>query len=130
MKSIEFLQKKATALYFYDVTSHFRLFEQRMQLVQQEQSISRQSLSQISISKHAKELLTSILVLLESLFRNELDEKQSEVIIVVISQVNFMLCFFNDMLDLKMIEQGNFVTVNEGYRPHEVFNYVLSIFKQ
>ena len=66
----------------------------------------------------------------ESLFRNELDEKQSEVIIVVISQVNFMLCFFNDMLDLKMIEQGNFVTVNEGYRPHEVFNYVLSIFKQ
>lgn len=66
----------------------------------------------------------------ESLMKILLDEMQVKILLVIVSQVNLLLCYFNDILDLKMIEQGNFMMQKEVFKPIETFKYVLRIFEQ
>jgi len=44
--------------------------------------------------------------------------------------MNLLLCLVNDVLDLKMIEEGVFKRQNEKFDPHETLNFVLNIFRQ
>ena len=54
--------------------------------------------------------LTSTLMILESIIQTPLSESLRNSIMIVISQINLLLCLVNDILDLKMIEQGKFLT--------------------
>ena len=53
--------------------------------------------------------LGSTLMLLESLLRNMVDEVQRKTISIVVSQLNMLICLVNDILDIKMLQKGNFV---------------------
>ena len=64
-------------------------------------------------------------MLLETLIKDTADEKHCRIILVIISQVNLLICLFNDILDLKMIEEGNFVSQVKEFKPHDTFKYVL-----
>ena len=41
-----------------------------------------------------------------------IEEHKRRTILIMISQINLLICLVNDILDMKMIEQGKFVTRN------------------
>ena len=54
-------------------------------------------------------------MVLENILTFTLKEEARRFILLVISQVNLLLCLVNDMLDLKMIEMGRFVSRKETF---------------
>ena len=49
---------------------------------------------------------------------------------VVISQINLLLCLVNDILDIKMIDEDKFIRREEEFCPTETFNFIIQIFRQ
>ena len=67
----------------------------------------------MTISHEFRTPLASILTLLESLRIKELSSAARDIIFIVISQINLLLCLVNDILDLKLIEENKFVAKKE-----------------
>ena len=88
------------------------------------------SLNQMTLSHEFRAPLGSTLMLLESLLRSVLDEAQKRLIVIVVSQINLLICLVNDILDLKMVQKGQFVPKNEVFSLREAIKFVLSIFSQ
>lgn len=68
-------------------------------------------------------------MMLESLLAGIVDHAQRNIIFMMISQMNLLLCLVNDILDLKMIDQDRFVKRDEPFSPSETFKFVAGIFK-
>ena len=95
--------------------------------VQQEVNKSL-SLSQIKMTRDIQSPLTSSLMILEGLMTVLVEEFVREKILLVIARINLLLCLVTDILDMKQIEQGKFISQKEEFSPRDVFNFVLSIF--
>ena len=52
-------------------------------------------------------------MVLESMLQFSMQEACRRLVLLLISQVNLLLCLVNDMLDLKLIEMGEFVSRKE-----------------
>ena len=87
-------------------------------------------MSQVSLSHEFRAPLTSSLMLLEGMLQTVFDEALRRVIFIVISQMNLLLCLVNDLLDLKMIEQGLFTDQIAKFKPLETFDFLIDIFAQ
>ena len=48
--------------------------------------------------------ISSTLMLLESLLEREIAQASRNIVLIVIHQMNLLLCLVNDMLDMKKIE--------------------------
>ena len=73
VKSIEFVQKRATAIYFYDCTSQLMATELNGKLISKEKRHQNLLLSQISLTNEFRAPLTSILMLLEGILSKIID---------------------------------------------------------
>ena len=73
VKSIEFVQKRATAIYFYDCTSQIMAMELNGKLISKEKRNPNLLLSQISLSYEFRSPLTSVLMLLDSMLAKMVD---------------------------------------------------------
>ena len=62
------------------------------------------NLSQMTLSHEFRSPLNSCLMLLESLLMRVFEEALRKMILVIISQINLLLCLVNDILDMKMID--------------------------
>ena len=82
------------------------------------------------LSHEFRSPLTSTLMLLETLLDSVVLDSARQVILLVISQINLLLCLVNDILDLKMIQQNRFVTRLQEFNPLETFKFVIDIFRQ
>ena len=60
-------------------------------------------MSEMTLSHEFRSPLGSTLMLLETLLQTIVAEKARQIILLVISQINLLLCLVDDMLDLKMI---------------------------
>ena len=60
-------------------------------------------------------------MLLETLLNSVAAESTRQVILVVIAQMNLLLCLVNDILDLKMIQSNRFVTRQQEFCPTDTF---------
>lgn len=85
-------------------------------------------MSQVNLSHEFRAPLTSSLMLLEGMLQTVFDEALRRVIFIVISQMNLLLCLVNDLLDLKMIEQGLFTDQIAKFKPLETFDFLIDIF--
>ena len=83
----------------------------------------------MTLSHEFRAPLSSTLMLLEALLQSIKEESLRQIILMVISQINMLLCLVNDILDIKMIEQNKFVTRNEQFEPAETFKFIVTIFK-
>ena len=54
-------------------------------------------------------------MVLENMMQFEMQESCKRLVLLLISQMNLLLCLVNDMLDLKMIEMGEFVSRKEPF---------------
>ena len=64
----------------------------------------------MTLSHEFRSPLQSCLMILESLLCKVLDEAMRRKILVLIGQVNLLLCLVNDILDMKMIDQDRFIS--------------------
>ena len=60
----------------------------------------------MTLSHEFRAPLSSILMLMESLLSKVVIEAQRKMICLMIAQINLLVCLVNDILDMKMIEQG------------------------
>lgn len=72
---------------------------------------------QMTLSHEFRTPLSSSLMILENLLTFQLQDTCRNLILLLISQINLLLCLVNDMLDLKMIELGRFVSRKDKFSP-------------
>ena len=58
----------------------------------------------MKLSHEFRAPLTSTLMMLDGMLAKLMDDSLRQIILIVISQMNLLLCLVNDLLDLKMIE--------------------------
>jgi len=96
-----------------------------------EQKARNQSLkeNQVTIAYEFRTPLSSSLMLLENVVSNfSLNEPAKQVLWLIISQVNMLLCLVNDSLDMQLIEQDKFVPKVEVFSPAETFKFIMNMF--
>ena len=59
-----------------------------------------------------------------------LDATHRQIILIVVSQINLLLCLINDLLDSKMIELGLFRHQAMKFSPADTFKFIIDIFQQ
>jgi signal transduction histidine kinase len=74
----------------------------------EEKKNSKLSLSQMTMSHEFRAPLSSMLMILQRLLLGMIDAESRKLILVIISQLNLLVCLVNDILDHKLIEQGKF----------------------
>ena len=84
----------------------------------------------MTLSHEFRAPLSSTLMCLESLYESIANSSSRKIILVVICQMNLLLCLINDILDLKMIEQDKFTTKQELFDPTKTLKFVVRIFTQ
>ena len=82
----------------------------------------------MTISHEFRTPLASSLTFLENLLCKEMSSAARDIIFIVISQINLLLCLVNDILDLKLIEENKFVAKKELFQPRETFNFITNMF--
>lgn len=128
VKSIEFLEQKATAIYFYDMTHHIESLELESKVLEQKNRNESIVSYQMTISHEFRTPLASSLMMLENLLAEVITKQATNIIKIIISQINLLLCLVNDILDLKLIEENKFVPKNEVFSPRETFNFITKMF--
>lgn len=88
------------------------------------------NLNQMTLSRKFRTPLTSTLMILESLYTKVVDQAIRRTIMVVISEVNLLICLVNDLLDLKFIENAQYVAKQEEFTVKSVFQFILTMFAQ
>ena len=124
------MQKNATAVYLYDITNHIKSLQLGSKLYSQQKQNKSLTLSQMTLSHEFRAPLGSTLMLLESLLRTIVDEAQRRIIGIVISQINLLICLVNDILDIKMLQKGKFMTKNQAFSIIETINFIKNVFAQ
>ena len=51
------------------------------------------------------------------------------MLIFIVSQINLLLSLVNDMLDLKLIDEGKFVPKKELFKPRELLQFISAMFE-
>ena len=66
---------------------------------------------------------------LEQMMQNtKIDQTTRDLIKLIISQLNFLLCMVNDILDMKLIQQDKFNEKVEDFCPTKALEFIVAIF--
>ena len=85
MKSTDFLQQPATAVYFYDYTNQFKALQLGNKVLEQEQHNNMLQIRQMTLSHEFRTPLASILMVLENVLQSTLRDEARRFILLVIS---------------------------------------------
>lgn len=67
---------------------------------------------------------------LESLLRlTNLDESTVQMLNLIVSQLNLLLCLVNDVLDLKLIKMDKYENKIEGFKPNDTLEFIKAMFR-
>ena len=127
VKSTEFLNEQSFAIYFYDISHHIESIKLETEMKTRKDEIST---SQMIVSHEFRTPLSASLMFLESLLsRACLDASARQVCILIISQINLLLSLVNDMLDMRLIEEGKFSVKMCSFDVFDLFQFIQSIFE-
>lgn len=86
------------------------------------------NLNQMTLSKKFRTPLTSTLMLLEDLYIKTNSTALRQTIMVLISEMNLLICLVNDLLDLKFFENNSFVAKQEEFLVKSAFIFIKTMF--
>lgn len=67
---------------------------------------------------------------LESLLRlPNLDESTVQMLNLIVSQLNLLLCLVNDVLDLKLIKMDKYENKIENFKPIDTLEFIKAMFR-
>ena len=82
------------------------------------------------VSHEFRTPLSTVLMLLEGLIlQNNIQDGVRPVLILIISQINLLMSFVNDMLDIKLIAEGKFAQKLSLFKPRETLAFINSMFE-
>ena len=130
VKSIDFLEVQAIAIYLYDVTHHIQSLKLLNEMQDHKMRHKKIANSQTILSHEFRTPLTTILMFLESLLQDhDLREQVISMLLVIVSQTNMLLSLVNDMMDNKLIEAGIFEPKLARFHLKDTFDFILKMFK-
>lgn len=65
---------------------------------------------------------------LENLLQQQLSPSVHNMLLLIISQLNLLLCLVNDVLDIKMIEQEQYQSKMEPFEPKKTLDFIVAMF--
>lgn len=127
-KKITYLDTPSYAIYFQNMTQHVKQIRLESQIV--EEKNRNQSLQSFTstISHEFRTPLSTSLMFLEQILADVLNETARRMIMLIMSQLNLLLSLVNDVLDIKMIEQGKFNARTESFSIKSVLNFIVAMF--
>ena len=138
VKSIEFIDTKAISIYFYDVTHNIESFKEINKTDNSNGASNakrnRSSLhdgfrmQKIMAHEFRAGLSTTLMFLQNLLLLNNLPEQGKTLVLLIISQINFLISHISDTDDLRMIEEGKFSVVNESFRLADTLDFIRALF--
>ena len=67
---------------------------------------------------------------LESLLRlPNLDESTVQMLNLIVSQLNLLLCLVNDVLDLKLIKMDKYESKVDSFKPLDTLEFIKAMFR-
>ena len=129
-KKITYLEMPAIAIYFQNMTQHINYVRLEGQVLEQRnRNESLQSFTS-TISHEFRTPLGTALMFLEQLLTSfNLSSGVITMLTLIINQLNLLLCLVNDVLDMKLIEQGKFDPKLEKFSPKSVLDFIVSMFE-
>ena len=80
------------------------------------------------MSKEFRYPLNTCLTILQMiLMSGDLKEQAHSLVMILIAQINLLLVLVNDMLDLQLIEESQFVPKLKLFKPRETFEFIQSM---
>ena len=72
--------------------------------------------------------MSPVLMMMQMMLKELVNESQRQVMSIIISQINLIVCLVNDIADLKKIEEGRFFVHKVNFNPRETLKFVMGIF--
>ena len=66
---------------------------------------------------------------LEQIIAQILNETTRKIIFLIISQLNLLLCLVNDVIDIKMIDQGKYNERIEAFSIESILDFTVAMFE-
>lgn len=129
VKHIEYLEKKAIAVYFTNVSHHVKQLRLEKEVVTEQNRVETLESYTSTISHEFRTPLATCLTFLDSLMQMDLPPRCIQMLKLVIAQLNMLLCLVNDVLDLKQIEAGEFEQKNANFNPLAILEFISSMFE-
>ena len=128
MKKINYLEKPATAVHFYNMTQHVNQVRLESQILEEKnRNVSLQSYTS-TISHEFRTPLSTSLMFLANLLETNLPQGTISVIQLIVSQLNLLLCLVNDVLDMKLIQEGVFKPKFERFQLQKTLDFIVAMF--
>ena len=130
VKKIDYLEIPAIAIYFYNMTQQVQQLRLESKLLEQtNRNESLQSYTSTISHEFRTPIGTALMLLEQMLQSSQIDIKGTKVINLIISQLNFLLCLVNDVLDMKQIEHSRYTPTLEMFNPTNVLEFIIAIFQ-
>ena len=108
VKHIEYLEKKAIAVYFTNVSHHVKQLRLEKDVVTEQNRVESLESYTSTISHEFRTPLATCLTFLDILVAMDLPPRVIQILKSIIAQLNLLSCLVNDVIDLKLIEHGLF----------------------
>ena len=82
-----------------------------------------------TISHEFRTPLATSLMFIEQILEYTLEDSIRKVLVLINMQLNMLLCLVNDILDIKMINQGVYAPKIEKFNPNDIFRFIVQMFK-
>ena len=128
-KKISYLSSPAIAIYFQNMTQYIHQIRLESQILEEKNINHSLQTFTSTISHEFRTPLSTSLMLLEQLMQSNLSNKAKSIILIIISQLNLLLCLVNDVLDIKMINQGQYQPKIQTFSPEGVFKFIKDMFQ-
>ena len=66
---------------------------------------------------------------LDNLLLRKLPHGTENVLQLIVTQLNLLLCLVNDVLDIKLIEEGKFQKKMERFEPQKLLDFIVAMFE-
>ena len=129
VKKLNFMQSPATAIYFSDATHQLSQHRLENQIHEEKKRIKALETYTSTISHEFRTPIGTSLMFLESLLSLNLSEHAEKTIKLVIQKLNLLLSLVQDILDIKMIQNGEFQIVKESFDPYQLLKFIVQMFK-
>ena len=124
-----YLGQAATAIYFQDVTQHVRSLKLESKvLTEKNRNDSLESYTS-TISHEFRTPLATSLMFLENLLNSyNLQPEVLKLINLIISQLTLLLCLVNDVMDMKLIERGEYEQKKSPFKIKTITDFICAMF--
>lgn len=85
-------------------------------------------LNQISLSAKFRTPLTTTLMVLENLYAKIVDEAIKKTCMIVISEINLLICLIYDLMDLKLLDNMQYSVKKQLFEVESIFTFIQTMF--